>query len=44
MEDIDKLNPITKEDRKLLSDLTSTYDLGTKTIIAIDDYEKLDES
>ena len=33
MDDFDKINPLSAEDRKLLSDLTSTFDLGTQTII-----------
>jgi len=29
--------PLTAEDRELLSDLTSTFDLGTQTIIGQED-------
>ena len=29
----DKVKVLTKEDRELLSDLTSTFDLGTECII-----------
>lgn len=29
----DKVKVLTKEDRELLSDLTSTFDLGTESII-----------
>jgi len=28
-----QINPLTTEDRRLLSDLSSTFDLGTQTII-----------
>ena len=31
----DNVKPLTAEDRELLSDLTSTFDLGTQTIIAL---------
>ena len=31
------VKPLTAEDRELLSDLTSTFDLGTQTIIVQDD-------
>jgi|TARA_B100000530_G_scaffold134282_1_gene83671 hypothetical protein len=36
-EEEDNVKPLTAEDRELLSDLTSTFDLGTKTIIVQDD-------
>ena len=29
----DKINPLTDQDRKLLSDLSETFDLGTQSII-----------
>ena len=29
------VKPLTAEDRELLSDLTSTFDLGTQTIIGL---------
>ena len=29
----DKVKVLTKEDRELLADLTSTFDLGTESII-----------
>ncbi len=32
-----QINPLTAEDRKLLSDLSSTFDLGTKTIIELNE-------
>ena len=31
----DNVKPLTAEDRELLSDLTSTFDLGTETIIGL---------
>ena len=31
------VKPLTAEDRELLSDLTSTFDLGTQTIIGQED-------
>tara|TARA_B100000945_G_scaffold261039_1_gene219297 strand:+ start:271 stop:429 length:159 start_codon:yes stop_codon:yes gene_type:complete len=37
MHDFDKINPLNKEDRELLSDLKSTFDLGTQTIIGQDE-------
>ena len=37
MDDFDKVKPLTAEDRELLSDLTSTFDLGTQTIIGQED-------
>jgi len=36
-----QINPLTTEDRKLLSDLTSTFDLGTQTIIGLDEENNL---
>ena len=33
MDDFDEVKPLTAEDRELLSDLTSTFDLGTQTLI-----------
>ena len=39
MDAFDKINPINAEDRELLSDLRSTFDLGTKTIIGRDEDE-----
>tara|TARA_Y100001968_G_scaffold312371_1_gene335490 strand:+ start:1953 stop:2108 length:156 start_codon:yes stop_codon:yes gene_type:complete len=29
----DKINPLTDQDRQLLSDLSETFDLGTQSII-----------
>ena len=43
MDDFDKINPINAEDRKLLSNLRSTFDLGTKTIIGRDEDEIIDD-
>ena len=37
MQNFDKINPLNQEDRELLSDLKSTFDLGTQTIIGQDD-------
>ena len=37
MQNFDKIIPLNKEDRKLLSDLKSTFDLGTKTIMGQDE-------
>ena len=31
----ENVKPLTAEDRELLSDLTSTFDLGTQTIIGL---------
>ncbi|WP_269625011.1 hypothetical protein [Prochlorococcus marinus] len=39
----DKINPINQEDRELLSDLKSTFDLGTQTIIGLDEDEIVDD-
>jgi len=36
-EEEDNVKPLTAEDRELLSDLKSTFDLGTQTIIVQDD-------
>ena len=33
MQDFDKINPLNRKDRELLSNLKSTFDLGTKAII-----------
>ena len=42
MNDFDKINPLNQEDRELLSDLKSTFDLGTQTIIGQDKDEMVD--
>ena len=36
-----QINPLTTEDRKLLSDLSSTFDLGTQTIIGLDEEDNI---
>ena len=33
MDDSDKINPLNAEDRELLSDLTSIFDLGHKLLL-----------
>ena len=43
MQNFDKINPLNQEDRKLLSDLKSTFDLGTQTIIGQDEDEIVDD-
>ena len=43
MKDFDKINPLNQEDRDLLSDLNSTFDLGTQTIIGQDEDEIIDD-
>ena len=43
MHNIDKINPLNQEDRELLSNLKSTFDLGTKTIIGQDEDEIFDD-
>ena len=43
MDDFDKINPINAEDRKLLSNLRSTFNLGTKTIIRRDEDEIIND-
>ena len=43
MHNFDKINPLNKEDRELLSDLQSIFDLGTQTIIGQDEDEIVDE-
>ena len=43
MDDFDKINPLKQEDRELLSDLRSTFDLGTQTIIGQDEDEIFDD-
>ncbi|WP_269615629.1 hypothetical protein [Prochlorococcus marinus] len=37
MQNSDKINPLNQKDRELLSDLKSTFDLGTQTIIGQDE-------
>ena len=43
MHNFDKINPLNQEDRELLSDFKSTFDLGTQTIIGLDEDEIVDE-
>ena len=43
MDNFDKINSLNQEDRELLSDLKSTFDLGTKTIIGQDEDEIFDD-
>ena len=37
MDDFDEVKPLTAKDSELLSDLTSTFDLGTECIIGEED-------
>ena len=43
MQNFDKINLLNQEDRELLSDLKSTFDLGTQTIIGQDEDEIVDD-
>ena len=43
MQKFDKIIPLNQEDRELLSDLKSTFDLGTQTIIGQDEDEIVDD-
>ena len=43
MQNIDKINRLNQKDRELLSDLKSTFDLGTQTIIGQDEDEIVDD-
>ena len=43
MQDVDKINPLDQKDRELLSDLKSTLNLGTQTIIGQDEDEIIDD-
>ena len=43
MQDFDKINPLNQKDRELLSDLKSTFDLGTQTLIGRDEDEIIDD-
>ena len=36
MDDFDEVQPLTAKDRELLSDLTSTFDLGTQSLIELE--------
>jgi len=37
MHNFDKINPLNKQDKELLSDLKSTFGIGTQTIIEQDE-------
>ena len=43
MQNFDIINPLNQEDWELLSDLKSTFDLGTLTIIGQDEDEIVDD-
>ena len=43
MDTFDKINPLNQKDRELLSDLKSTFDLGTQTIIGQNEDEIVDD-
>ena len=43
MHSFDKIKLLSQEDRELLSDLKSTFDLGTQTIIGQDEDEIVDD-
>ena len=43
MHNFDRINPLNKQDKELLSDLKSTFDLGTQTIIGQDEDEIIDD-
>tara|TARA_B100000945_G_C19871650_1_gene363055 strand:- start:175 stop:324 length:150 start_codon:yes stop_codon:yes gene_type:complete len=43
MHNIDKIKPLNQEDRELLSDLKSIFDLGTQTIMGQDEDEIFDD-
>ena len=43
MQNFDKIYPLNQEDRELLSDLKSTFDLGTQTIVGQDEDEMVDD-
>ena len=43
MHNFDKINPLNQEDRELLSDLKSTFDIGTQTLIGQDEDEIVDD-
>ena len=43
MHNFDKINPLNQEDRELLSDLKSTFDLGTQAIIGQEQVEMVDD-
>ena len=43
MHNYERINPLNQEDRELLSDLKSTFDLGTQAIIGQDEDEIVDD-
>ena len=43
MQDFDKINPLNQKDRELLSDLKSTFDLGSQTIIIQNEDEVVED-
>ena len=43
MDNFDKINPLSAEDRVILTDLVSTFDLGTQTILGRDEDEIIDD-
>ena len=43
MQNFEEINSLNQEDRELLSDLKSTFDLGTQTIIGQDEEEIVDD-
>tara|TARA_Y100001968_G_C19403954_1_gene742599 strand:- start:168 stop:335 length:168 start_codon:yes stop_codon:yes gene_type:complete len=43
MDHPDKINPLTDRDRRLLADLSETFDLGTQSIIGQHEDEIIDE-
>ena len=43
MHNFDKINSLSQDDRELVSDLKSIFDLGTQTIIGQDEDEIVDD-
>ena len=43
MQNLDKINPLNQEDRELLSDLKSTFDLEIQTVIGQEKVDIVDE-
>ena len=43
MHKFNKIKSLSQADRELLSDLKSTFDLGTQTIIGQDEEERVEE-
>ena len=44
MNNLDKIKPLSQEDRVLLSDLNFTFDVGTQTIIGQDQDDIVNEN